>query len=317
MRYTATLTSPPVLYGEDYTFETGYHGDSLVISVDYEYDKNLNTDAYPVKELKLTPKPAVYIEEVLTDICHVGVAGDDIKFKVKLTKPYTTDITVDYTITGESAPVDVNIRKRPNLENFNGSIEDNTNYSDFFKDLDVVELAGLDVGSVTILAGETETEVVIPNTAAINLFKGSGSFYTAKVVLSNLSEPSYMLHFDNTEVYFLLEDELPYPKWEGGEVEVWGKISGLSYYQPIIDPDTSSTVKFTFGYDSEDDGLGNITLTDPTMRSKQIDDTPLEAIQFRCNALEIPVDIENELTPLDLSTNLPYVKYVVNVGRRD
>lgn len=53
------------------------------------------------------------------------------------------------------------------------------------------------------------------------------------------------------------------------------------------------------------------------MRSKIIDDTPLSAIQFRSNILEIPVDIENDAAPLDLSTNLPYVKFVVNTARRD
>lgn len=54
-----------------------------------------------------------------------------------------------------------------------------------------------------------------------------------------------MLHFDNTETYILLEDSLNYPKWEGGEIELWGKIEGTSYWQPIQDPDTSSTVTFT------------------------------------------------------------------------
>lgn len=176
MRYTATLESPPVQYGENYTFETGYYGDSLVISVDYEYNKTLDVDNFPVKTLRPTPKPAVYLEEVLTDISHVSTAGSDITFKVKLTKPALVDISVDYTITGESAPSNIDIRKTPINTELNVSLEDNTDYSQFFKVLDTTNLGGLEVGTVTIPAGDTEVEVVIPNTAPIDLFKGIGSF---------------------------------------------------------------------------------------------------------------------------------------------
>ncbi|AUR91459.1 hypothetical protein NVP1161O_017 [Vibrio phage 1.161.O._10N.261.48.C5] len=308
MKYTTILSSPPVLYGDVYGFDTGYHGDSLVLSVDYEYDKSLNTEDYPVKELRPTPKPSVYIENTLAETCHVGVAGDEIKFKVKLTKPHTSSISVSYTITGEQQPADVNIRKHPDED-----IEDTTDYSAFFKALTVSRLGALSTGVVTFLAGEVEKELTIPNSPETSMFKGKGSFYVGKVTLSGVSDPSYMLHFDNAESFLLLEDSFHYPEWEGGAVEVWGKVNGLSYYQPILDPETADVVTFTFGYTSEEDEEGNVTLKDPAMRSKQLEDTPLEAIQFRSIATEVPVDVNSKTS---LENNLPYIKYVVNVGRR-
>ncbi|AGG57787.1 hypothetical protein VPBG_00014 [Vibrio phage helene 12B3] len=309
MKYTTILSSPPVLYGEDYVFDTGYYGDSLVISVDYEYSKTLNTEDYKVKDLRPTPKPSVYLENVLTDTCHVGVAGDEIKFKVKLTKPHTSSISVSYTVTGEDQPSDVNIRKHPAQD----GVEDDTDYSAFFKALTVSRLGALSTGVVTFLAGEIEKEVTIHNSPETSMFKGKGSFYVGKVTLSDVSDPSYMLHFDNAESFLLLEDSFTYPEWEGGAVEVWGKVNGLSYYQPILDPETAEVVTFIFGYDSLDDGEGNTTLTDPSMRSKQLEDTPLESIQFRSITTEVPVDVDSQTS---LENNLPYVKYVVNVGRR-
>ncbi len=307
MKYNKNIISPLIRTDERITIPTEGFGDSLFISLDPVYEKTLNHEA--PESVSATRFPSVMLVEDHKNVISSVNSGEDISFKVALSNTYTSDITVDYSIEVATFP-DPNIRETKIV-----GVTDTVDYSTFFTDVDTTLLDNL-TGTITIPTGQAEVTHTIPTTANTVMFKGDGSFFCGKVVLSNLSEPQYMLHPELTESYFLLQDAIPYPKWGENSVEVWGRLPDVSYFQPIIDSSTDATVIFTFNYEKVDDGSGSTTLGDITLRSKIIDDVPLDAIQLRPVTGTTVVDVENE-TPVDLTGNLPYYKAKVVLGRRD
>ena len=309
MKYSNTIVTPPVRTDETTEVPIGGYGDSLFISLDYDIPKTLHLPE-PDK-VGTTRFPSVYIEEVGKGIGAVHKLGEDLVFTVKTSQPVLADTTVDYTITTATFP-DVGLRASDRVHAF----VDTSDYTRFFGQTDTTLITTL-TPTVTILAGTDSTVVTIPTTANTTMLYGEGSYFASQVTLSNISDPQMMIHFDLGDSYLLSEDAISYPVWNGVEIEVWGKLPHVSYYQPVIDPDTSTTVSFVFDFETADDGLGNITITDTLLRSKIIDDIPLESLQFRPVDGNSPLDIENVGAEIDLTTQLPFYTIKVTTGRRD
>ena len=309
MKYSNTIVTQPVRSDATTEVHIDGYGDSMFISLDYEIPSQLHLpDPQPISVSRF---PSVYIEEVGKHVGAVHKMGEDLVFTLKLTEARPTDITVDYTITS-LAFTETDYRKSDKVV----AHVDTSDYSRYFLPVDLL-LVEAPIATVTIPAGQLSVDVTVTTTANTVMLYGEGSYFTSNIALSNLSDPQMMLHPEHQNKFVLSEDAISYPAWGDLEVEVWGKLPEVSYYQPIIDPETSQTVTFTFGFDEVDDGLGNITLTDTVLRSKIIDDIPLDSIQFRPVEGSLPVDKENVTTPVDLTNSLPFYVIKVTTGRRD
>lgn len=295
MQYRPTIVSPPILYTERYTLPIGMSGDTLNISLDPEFWRGVTLSS--ARTPNTLPKPSVSIVEKNNSVIDTKTIGESFDVTVKLSKVLANDVTVDFNITPEIIPTWDDIRKMQDVR----VAQDDFDYSHFIKPIDVLNL-DIITGTITIPAGQLEASVTITSTPYTEMFYGKGSYYSLKVELSNVVSVDDVLLNNLNSSYVLLEDSFTYPKWGELEVELWGKMPELSYFQPIYDPETSSIVKWKFGYNTEDDGLGNITLTDPTLVTKIVDDIPLEEIQLRpVDKLAVAVDAENVTTPMDLS----------------
>lgn len=309
MQYKPAIISPPILVSDRKEIPIGGLGDTLNVSLDTVYDTEIHLQSK--ESIPLTPKPSVSLYMKHKDVVDVITRGESFDITVKLSQPLTQDMDVDFSITESVIPDWNGMRKMNEI-----SVNDNFDYNTLIQvmptsDLDVVN------GTITILAGQTENTVTITSTANTDLFYGKGSYFCSKVTISNVSSTADVMLNHHREAYVLYEDSMSYPKWNNFEVELWGKLPNLSYYQPIEDPESGQTVTWTFDYDVGTDELGDPILTDTTLRTKIIDDIPIESIQLRpVDSNVIPVDIEN-VAPIDLSTKLPMYKCVIVAGRRD
>jgi hypothetical protein len=86
----------------------------------------------------------------------------------------------------------------------------------------------------------------------------------------------------------------------------------LCEYEPIIDPDTSTTVSLDFGWNIADDGINVESFAGST---KIIDDIPLESIMLKIPSDTPPTDIDAN-DPVDLTTVLPNFRVQVMGGYR-
>jgi len=311
MQYKPAIVSPPILVSETKEIAIGGLGDTLNISLDVVYDTELHLESKGT--IPLTPKPSVSLSMKHRGIIDVITRGESFDITVELTKALTTDITVDYTITEELIGGWDKLRSIKEINH----TQDNFDYSVLLRTLPTDQL-DLPTGTITIPAGSTSATVTVTSTANTELFYGKGSYFSSKVVLSNIVSTEDVMLNGHSVAHILYEDALSYPKWNNFEVELWGKLPHLSYYQPIYDPETSAVVKWTFDYDEGVDELDEPILTDTTLRTKIVDDIPLDMIQLRpVDTTTVPVDIENALAPIDLTTQLPFYKCIVLAGRRD
>lgn len=304
MNYSKTVVTRPIRFDSEYQMQIGTAGDTLYISVDPEIPKTLHT--LPPDSADLTPKPSVMIQEEFKQIASVNVQGDDLVFSVLLSEANTQDITVSCEVDNSFTTLDTSIRKDNTV---NGEPEDILHH-EWFKPLPTTLISSTSV-DVVIPAGQIKQEVRIPTSVNTEIFKGKGSYYVSKVTIPAIDTVDYMIHHNKQSAYVIQEDSFSYPKWGDCRVQVWGKMIGVSYFEPITDSDTGSIITYQFGYSENTDGsLGRTRL-----RTKIIDDTPLEELLFIPVENDVPKDVENDV-PLDLSTNLPYYKIKVNAGFR-
>lgn len=305
MNYSETTITRPVRWDEEYELDIGTSGDCLWISLDPEIPVTMGMDE-PDK-LSPTPKPSVYVSQEFKQVAGMNTQGEDLIFSVALSKTSPVDISIDYTLSEDLTGFDPSVRKDTTVN----QEPDNTDYMDWFTPLPVANIDSV-TGTVVIPAGQLEVEVSVPTTLMSEMFKGKGSYYVTRVTLDTQDNSGYMIHYKNDTAFILQEDSFTYPKWGECSVQVWGKVNNVSYYEPIIDNDTSTVITYDFGY--EENGGGSWRRI--TLRTKIIDDTPIEKLLFVPVEGDTPVDVEND-TAVDLSTNLPYYKIKVNAGRRD
>ena len=304
MQYKPSIVSPPILVSETKEIAIGGLGDTLNISLDVVYDTELHLEAKD--PIPLTPKPSVRLSMKYKSIIDVITRGESFDITVELSEPLTYDISVDYIITEDRIGNWQDIRVIKEINN----TPDNFNYDTLLNELSNTELDKTS-GTITITAGNLSSSDTITSSINTELFYGKGSYFCSKVEISNVIGGDVLVNPINT-AYVLYEDAIDYPKWGNFEIELWGKLPILSYYQPVYDPQTEDTVKWTFGYEEVS------LLEDPLLRTKIIDDTPLDYIQLRVSDNTLtPLDLENTESPINLVNRLPFYKCVITAGRRN